>query len=122
MSEAASLAVELAEDTDPGCVRASNEDSFGYDLARQIYVVCDGMGGMTAGEVASTTAVRNLLKAFDEESGASPETPAETRLRNAIYAANQSVHASAAGNEHLRGMGTTLVCACLDRTGSWSAM
>ena len=114
MSEATPLAVEFAADTDPGCVRASNEDSFGYDLARQIYVVCDGMGGMAAGEVASTTAVRNLLKAFDEESGASPDTPAEVRLRNAIYAANQSVHASAAGNEHLRGMGTTLVCACLD--------
>lgn len=114
MSEAASLAIEFAADTDLGCVRASNEDSFGYDLARQIYVVCDGMGGMAAGEVASTTAVRNLLKAFDEESGGSPDVPAETRLRNAIHEANQSVLASAAGSEDLRGMGTTLVCACLD--------
>jgi serine/threonine protein phosphatase PrpC len=114
MSEAAPLAVEFAADTDLGCVRASNQDSFGYDRARQLYVVCDGMGGMAAGEVASTTAVRNLLKAFDEESGASPDAPAEIRLRNAIHAANQSVHASAAGSEHLRGMGTTLVCACLD--------
>jgi PPM family protein phosphatase len=114
MSEALPLAIEFAAGTDLGCVRASNEDSFGYDLARQIYVVCDGMGGMAAGEVASTTAVQNLLKAFDETSEASPGMPAESRLRNAIHAANQSVHASAAGSEHLRGMGTTLVCACLD--------
>jgi protein phosphatase len=114
MSEAAPLGVEFAAGTDLGCVRASNEDSFGYDLARQIYVVCDGMGGMAAGEVASATAVRNLLESFDEASKASLDTPAETRLRNAIHAANQSVHASAVSSEHLRGMGTTLVCACLD--------
>jgi serine/threonine protein phosphatase PrpC len=114
MSEAAPLVVEFAAGTDLGCVRTTNEDSFGYDLARQIYVVCDGMGGMAAGEVASTTAVRNLLKAFDEESAAPSGTAADSRMRNAIHAANRSVHASAAVSEHLRGMGTTLVCACLD--------
>jgi serine/threonine protein phosphatase PrpC len=114
MSEAAPLLVEFAAGTDLGCLRTSNEDSFGYDLIRQMYVVCDGMGGMAAGEVASSTAVRNLLKCFDELTGASPHTPAESRLRNAIYAANQSVYESAILSEHLRGMGTTLVCACLD--------
>ncbi len=114
MSEAAALAVEFAAGTDLGCVRASNEDSFGYDLERQIYVVCDGMGGMAAGEVASATAVRNLLESFDEASKASLGAPAESRLRNAIHVANQSVHESAVSSEHLRGMGTTLVCACLD--------
>jgi serine/threonine protein phosphatase PrpC len=114
MSEAAALAIEFAAGTDLGCKRTNNEDSFGYDLVRQIYVVCDGMGGMAAGEVASATAVRKLLKSFDEESEASSETPAETRLRNAIHAANRSVHESAGLSERLRGMGTTLVCACLD--------
>jgi protein phosphatase len=114
MNEAAPLVVEFAAGTDLGCVRATNEDSFGYDLARQIYVVCDGMGGMAAGEVASSTAVRNLLKSFDEESEASPGTAADGRLRIAIHAANQSVHESAVVSEQLRGMGTTLVCACLD--------
>jgi hypothetical protein len=44
MSEAAPLVVEVAAGTDLGCVRASTKDSCGYDLARQIYVVCDGMG------------------------------------------------------------------------------
>jgi serine/threonine protein phosphatase PrpC len=112
--EAASLAVEFAAGTDLGCVRTSNEDSFGYDLVRQIYVVCDGMGGMAAGEVASATAVRDLLQSFNTESEASLAAPAETRLQNAIHAANRSVHQSAVTSEHLRGMGTTLVCACLD--------
>jgi protein phosphatase len=114
MSEAAPLLVEFAAGTDLGCVRTSNEDSFGYDLVRQIYVVCDGMGGMAAGEVASSTAVRNLLTSFDELTGASPHMPAESRLRHAIHAANRSVYESAIDSEHLRGMGTTLVCACLD--------
>jgi serine/threonine protein phosphatase PrpC len=114
MSDATPLVVEFAADTDLGCVRTSNEDSFGYDLVRQIYVVCDGMGGLAAGEVASAAAVRNLLLFFDEESAISLPIPTEVRLRNAIHAVNRSVHESAVISEHLRGMGTTLVCACLD--------
>jgi hypothetical protein len=39
MSEAAPLVVEFAAGTDLGCVRTTNEDSFGYDLARQRYEV-----------------------------------------------------------------------------------
>jgi hypothetical protein len=42
-------------------VRASNKDSFGYDLERRIYVVCDAWV-MAPGKVTSATAVRNLLE------------------------------------------------------------
>lgn len=31
-------------------MRANNEDNFGYDLERQIFLLCDGMGGEAAGE------------------------------------------------------------------------
>ena len=38
------LAVEVAGKTDVGCVRANNEDNFGYDSRYGIFVVCDGNG------------------------------------------------------------------------------
>src|SRR5215470_5716056 len=58
------LAVEVAAKTDVGCVRTNNEDSFGYDLRYGIFVVCDGMGGQAAGEVASKLGVDTLLAYF----------------------------------------------------------
>ena len=42
------LAVEVAGKTDVGCVRANNEDNFGYDSRYGIFIVCDGMGGQAA--------------------------------------------------------------------------
>ncbi|HTZ90225.1 MAG TPA: Stp1/IreP family PP2C-type Ser/Thr phosphatase [Alloacidobacterium sp.] len=112
MESQTGLKLEVAGLTDVGCKRTNNEDNFGYDLAAQLFVVCDGMGGMAAGEVASSTAVNTLLRSFSEHA-ASPAT-IEERLYHAITVANQQVSALSQANEELRGMGTTLVAACLD--------
>jgi serine/threonine protein phosphatase PrpC len=106
------LKIDVAALTDVGCVRTNNEDGFGYDLASRIFVVCDGMGGMAAGEVASATAVKELVENFSQDAGSDATT--EDRLYRAILSANQQVYQLAQSNEELRGMGTTLVAACIN--------
>jgi protein phosphatase len=102
--------LEVAALTDVGCVRRNNEDSFSYDEELGIYVVCDGMGGMAAGEVASAIACDIVIGSFKSQP---PEAPAAARLEAAIVAANDAVRlASTEGNQH--GMGTTLVAAVLE--------
>jgi protein phosphatase len=112
MESQTGLKLEVAGLTDVGCKRTNNEDSYGYDLAAQLFVVCDGMGGMAAGEVASSTAVNTLLRAFSEN--ATSSAGIEERLYHAITQANQEVCALSQANEEMRGMGTTLVAACID--------
>lgn len=111
MTQASMLAFDFAALTDVGCKRSNNEDSFGYDVEQQLFVVCDGMGGSAAGEVASNLAVRTLIESF----GANSSTAAiEDRINRAIDDANRAVFEAATEDPELEHMGTTLVCACLE--------
>jgi serine/threonine protein phosphatase PrpC len=112
MDSGTELKIDVAALTDVGCVRTNNEDGFGYDLGSRVFVVCDGMGGMAAGEVASATAVKELVENFSRDAGG--EATTEDRLFRAILSANQQVYQLALSNEELRGMGTTLVAACIE--------
>lgn len=101
--------IQVAALSDVGCVRTNNEDNYGYDPAHGIYVVCDGMGGMAAGEVASSIACSTVIHTFVSQ----PEdTPMEMRLALAIHAANDAVVQSAQTADR-KGMGTTLVAAAV---------
>lgn len=106
------MKLQVAASTDVGCVRRNNEDSFGYDLATQLFVVCDGMGGMAAGEMASATAVSEFLDGYAHQSESG--RPVEERLHLAILRANARVFEMARQDEMLHGMGTTLVAACVE--------
>jgi len=118
MTQALTLALDFAAATDIGCKRSNNEDSYGYDADQHIYVVCDGMGGNAAGEVASGMAVRTLIETFSYlgqnlEPG-NPMAMIENRLLTSIFEANRVVHEAGMENPELHSMGTTMVCVCLD--------
>lgn len=112
MQKETALKLEVAVLTDVGCKRTNNEDSFGYDLEANLFVVCDGMGGSAAGETASATAVREMVECFSREDML--DLPGEDRLYQSIVHANQQVYRMAQGSEELRGMGSTLVAACVE--------
>ncbi|MGA2217849.1 MAG: protein phosphatase 2C domain-containing protein [Terracidiphilus sp.] len=108
---ASTLRIAISALSDMGCVRTNNEDAFGYDESLGIYVVCDGMGGMASGEVASSHAVAAIVSSYAET--ATPELPVSTRLLIAINAANLDVWQNGQIPEN-KGMGTTAVVAALD--------
>jgi protein phosphatase len=98
--------------TDRGCKRSSNEDAFGYSAEHGIYLVCDGMGGAAAGEIASSLAVNEILRLLGSGSGSGEEAEAETllqRARKAIFLANEAIYTRSQRNPRLNGMGTTMV-------------
>lgn len=115
------LAVEVAGKSDVGCVRTNNEDNFGYDLRHGIFVVCDGMGGQAAGEVASKLGVDILLSYFRNGGAAADrqqlEAPAgagsneSKALAGAIRLANQTIFQRGQQQAAQAGMGSTVVAA-----------
>ena len=118
------LAIQTAAKTDVGLVRTNNEDNFGYDLRHGIFVVCDGMGGQAAGEVASKTAVETVLNYFTHDlhdshtqvlgRGFEDVSRRANRLANAIQLANQAIRRRAEQNVERTGMGSTIVAVSVE--------
>jgi serine/threonine protein phosphatase PrpC len=94
--------------TDRGRKRPSNEDAFGYSVEAGIYVVCDGMGGAAAGEIASNLAVDEVLRQLTHR-GEAAEMPLLAAAEGAVNAANEAIYTRAQRNRRFSGMGTTLV-------------
>lgn len=104
--------------TDRGVIREQNQDAFAHRVledGRVLAVVCDGMGGARAGNVASTMAVERFLESFLH-----PEDAAEDRerLEQAAVQANRVVYHRASTDADCTGMGTTLVAVL---AGEWEA-
>lgn len=109
--------------SDIGRARPRNEDSFELRPALGLAVVADGMGGHPGGDVASRVAVAAAVEAMSERlaGDASPPPLGEDRLEHlrramaaSVLHAHAAVHAEAATNPRLRGMGTTLSVLLLD--------
>ena len=96
--------VIAAAQTDIGCVRRQNQDTFAVNPEHRLYVVCDGMGGAAGGEVASRLATNAFVESFHPD-----KHSAKDALFHAGMAANQAVRHRAAEDPVLNGMGSTLV-------------
>ena len=101
--------------TDTGQHREKNEDAGGIfynQTQQQMLVLCDGMGGHQAWEIASQFVTYELQKRFEEENLIEINR-AESWLRSNIKEINFQLYNYAQENEDYRGMGTTLVCAII---------
>lgn len=126
------IAIRVFARTDVGRLREHNEDDFLVaDLTQgvrtlmpevqthalgprgSIFVVCDGMGGAAAGEVASRTAVDTIFERMQEGEPPSGWDDLVSRLDNAIIEAGSRIFKMARSNQERRGMGTTCTAAAL---------
>ncbi|MDR2130912.1 MAG: protein phosphatase 2C domain-containing protein [Odoribacteraceae bacterium] len=82
-----------------------------------LLVICDGMGGMNAGEVASTIAVETIKKWFSPERLTSEVTGTPEKIKRhiafAIVAADARIKEEARTDKTKEGMGSTIVLAWL---------
>ncbi len=104
--------------TDTGRVRDHNEDNFLVDKRLQLFVVCDGMGGHAAGEVASAICVRTVRDVIAEQAEllqrlrGNPDDEADRKslqdlMGRAVQMACARIFEMAQQDSSRRGMGTT---------------
>jgi serine/threonine protein phosphatase PrpC len=107
------MRLKVGAATSVGRVRPINEDAYLVHADQGLCVVCDGMGGAAAGEVASRMAVDTIAARLSNgtlgagtERGYQPRTAA---LGRAVEAANQVILDRARSDQAQAGMGTTVV-------------
>ena len=111
--------------TDVGRQRGHNEDAFVAEPDLDLFVVCDGMGGNNAGEVASalaTTSLRNFFRATangvipgEELRGDQALSDAARRLIMGVRKANADVFEISSTRAEHKGMGSTIVAMSVSR-------
>lgn len=130
------MRLKVGAATSIGKVRQINEDAFLAKAELGVFVVCDGMGGAAAGEVASQLAVETIGARLDppppahvrppgiggqagprpagSENGDSTFRERTLQLGDAIREANRAIISRSRGNVSQAGMGTTVVGAWAD--------
>ncbi|MCD2512306.1 Stp1/IreP family PP2C-type Ser/Thr phosphatase [Comamonas endophytica] len=106
--------------TDPGLVRANNEDAVHAGACGDwsVAVLADGMGGYRAGEVASALAVQCIVQCLQHSAMQLPPQTLPARmaavhraLEHCVHKSNAAVLAHADRHAECTGMGTTVVAA-----------
>ncbi len=105
--------MQIFAKTDIGKIRSINQDAFYINTLPNdaaLAVVCDGMGGASAGDIASKTAVEIISQYIINSYNPSMSSDdIERLLDNAVASANMEVFNLSQKDERLYGMGTTVV-------------
>ena len=110
--------IKVSVQSDIGCLRQNNEDSFGYwepeddqQFLRKgrLAVVADGMGGYEGGQEASRLAVETLVEVYRAFGGDDPQAA----LVEALQTAHEQIREYSFAHPELRGMGTTCTAAAI---------
>lgn len=107
--------MKVFSNTNIGLVRSSNQDTFKQGVLTEgclWTLVCDGMGGVSGGNIASALAAEVIEQELNEKLESNMDAEALRRLSfKVISAANTQVFARAVDEPALKGMGTTAVLA-----------
>jgi len=115
------MRLRVGAGTDTGRVRTLNEDVFVLREDRGLFLVCDGMGGAPAGEVASQLAADAILQRLDgaddveaAAAGSNVYLPWTNRLAEAVRQSNGVIYHHGQADRRCAEMGTTVVGAWLN--------
>lgn len=112
------MRIRAAGQTDVGCVRKHNEDSFLSNLDLGLFVVADGLGGHAAGEVASQIVVDSIARFVGETMEKDRTWPLEydptlsydgNRLKASFLLSDQAIAEDIRRNPERETMGSTVV-------------
>lgn len=107
--------MKFAIKSDVGQRRKVNEDAVGYFESKNhipLMMVCDGIGGHNAGEIASSMALMSIGQSWEKTNIENMEE-AYQWIVHKIEEANDDILTRSTQYEDLYGMGTTLVAACV---------
>ena len=107
--------------TDRGLVRKMNQDNYviAYSESGDLFaIVCDGIGGVNGGEVASKMAIDYLSAQFSATKGFRDLEEARNWIRYHILQINHHILETGLANPIYKGMGTTLVGVFISNIGS----
>lgn len=108
--------------SDIGRVRSVNEDSVWVGATRHGYtlgIIADGMGGHSAGDIASNLALNFIKRKLEDLQPDVSEEGLRDALSAAILEANLTVYKEASRDEKYHNMGTTVVAALLNGTAGF---
>jgi serine/threonine protein phosphatase PrpC len=112
--------IEVSGQSDIGCVRQNNEDSYGYWEPEEderflrkgrVAIVADGMGGYEGGQEASRLAVNTLVGTYRDFGGEDPQQA----LIEGLQAAHEAIRNYGDAHPALRGLGTTCTAVAIVR-------